>query len=191
MKSYAVANCQHGNYLKCDCGFMDDDGNIDATNHATSAIEILQWVDSTEHNVLSKCAACTGYVLRSEPHTFGAWTETSNGDYARECGCGETQTCDHPNTTLSQSNDTEHTVSCTNCPASWPESHTFNNNESCDCGYQCQHPVTNYLYNSNHNGTHSITCGKCGATVEADATCVDNNPPIGTCDVCGGKMLFP
>lgn len=125
----------------------------------------------------------------TENHAFGAWTETSNGDYKRECSCGETQTCDHSKTTLSQLNDTEHTVSCTNCPASWSEPHTFNDNGLCECGYQCQHPAKSYLYNSNNNGTHSITCGKCGATVEAAATCVDDRNPRGTCDLCGGPMV--
>lgn len=191
MKSYAVANCQHGNQLKCDCGFIDDDGKLDETNHAdpASKTEILQWVDSNQHIVKEKCNACTGYVLRTEPHTFGDWKEQSDGNYERECGCGETQTCSHPQTTLSQLNSTEHTVSCTNCPASWTESHTFNDSGLCECGYQCQHPSNSYLYNSNNDGTHSITCGKCGATVEAAANCVDDKNPKGTCDLCGGPMV--
>ena len=190
MKPYAVANCQHGNQLKCACGFIDDDGEIDENNHAAPpTAEYTIFTDSNNHAVYERCQACTGHYIRTEPHTFGAWTETSNGDYERECSCGETQTCNHSKTTLSQLNDTEHTVSCTNCPASWTESHTFNDNGLCECGYQCQHPAKSYLYNSNNNGTHSITCGKCGATVEAAATCVDDRNPRGTCDVCGGPMV--
>lgn len=190
MKPYAVANCQHGNQLKCACGFIDDDDQIDENNHAAPpTTEYTIFTDSNNHAVYERCQACIGHYIRTEPHTFGAWTETSNGDYERECGCGETQTCDHSQTTLSQLNETEHTVSCTNCTASWTESHTFNDNGLCECGYQCQHPAKSYLYNSNNNGTHSITCGKCGATVEAAATCVDNKNPRGTCDFCGGPMV--
>ena len=190
MKPYAVANCQYGNQLKCACGFIDDDGQIDENNHAAPpTTEYTIFTDSNNHAVYERCQACTGHYIRTEPHTFGAWTETNNGDYERECSCGETQTCDHSKITLSQLNETEHTVSCTNCPASWTESHTFNDNGLCECGYQCQHPAKNYLYNSNNNGTHSITCGKCGATVEAAATCVDDKNPRGTCDVCGGPMV--
>lgn len=190
MQPYAVANCQHGNQLKCACSFIDDDGQIDENNHEVPPItEHTIFTDSNNHAVYEGCQACIGHYIRTEPHTFGAWTETSNGDYERECSCGATQTCNHSQTTLSQLNKTEHTVSCTNCPASWTESHTFNDNSLCECGYQCQHPTKNYLYNSNNNGTHSITCGKCGATVEAAATCVDNKNPRGPCDFCGGPMV--
>lgn len=188
MQDYASANCQHGNQLKCNCGFMDDDGQIDETKHTTTVTEILEYVDDKEHRVRSKCDACVGYILRTEPHSFSAWAETSNGDYERECGCGETQTCDHTDTTLSSLNGTEHTVSCTHCPASWTESHFLNDDGQCECGYQCTHPASSYLYNSNNDGTHSITCGKCGATVKESAPCADNKNPRGTCDNCGGPM---
>lgn len=190
MKPYAVANCRHGNQLKCVCGFIDDDGEIDENNHAAPpTTEYTIFTDSNNHAVYEHCQACTGYYIRTEPHTFGAWTETSNGDYERECSCGETQTCNHGNVTLSSINNLTHRVTCTNCPASWTESHFLSDDGVCECGYRCQHPVGSYLYNSNNNGTHTITCGKCGATVNDAATCVDESNPRGTCDLCGGPMV--
>lgn len=149
VKPYAVANCQHGNWLKCACGFIDDDGIVNPSNHTGPITDYtLDNEDGKTHTLFMHCSGCSQTVSQllgnhawanaegkceectaTHTHSFGEWNK-AGGCSDRECSiCEYHEMCYHPEYVVANnasSNPAEtHLKQCKICGFTYEEPHSW------------------------------------------------------------------